>query len=137
MNFAKKILFAALLVLATSLTAAAQDRVIKFKLDRATHIGSSIVQAGEYRMAVSSDPFTMAIVAPADRAGTALIALPVARESGTCSTPSVTLAPLGSELALTAVCFGESEMALQFRTVRGAKEVATQPTDAAALAGAR
>ena len=136
MTLTKRISFLALLLLATSLIAAAQDRVIKFKLDRATHIGFSVVPAGEYRMAIYNDATRMAIISPFNHKGTSVIALPRGYESGTCTGASVTLAPFGSEVALTAVCLGEAELALQI-PVDDAKRVATQPATTAALAGAQ
>ena len=136
MKFVKKIALVALLGLAFSFTAAAQDRVIRFKLDRATHIGFSVVPAGEYRMAIYSNATRMAIVTPEDHAGASVLALPTRYESSTCRNASVTLAPVGRELALTAVCMGEAELALQFPVDRS-KRVAAQTTATAALAGAQ
>ena len=140
MIFAKKMIFFTLLTVAASLTAAAQDRVLKFKLAQVAHIGSAVLPAGDYRMTLYSDTRIMTVVSPEDRRGAAVIALPISYEtSNSCSKASVTLTPNGKELDLTSVCFGSNEIALHFRTVRSkaTTQAAIQTTDATALAGAQ
>jgi hypothetical protein len=137
MTFAKKTFFAGLLVAAASLSAAAQDRVIKFKLAQETHVGSAVLPAGDYRMAVYTDSRIITVLSHEDSRGSSVIAVPIAYDSA-CSKSSVTLKRDGDQLNLTSVCFGDEQMALYFPSARSRKtQAATQTTATAALAGAQ
>lgn len=137
MTFAKKTFFAGLLVAAASLSAAAQDRVLKFKLTQEAHVGAAVLPAGDYRMAMYTDSRIVTVVSREDRSGNSIIAVPIAYDSA-CSVSAVTLKREGSELNLISVCFGDEQMALYFRGARSKKtQAATQTTATAALAGAQ
>jgi len=139
MTFAKKLLFLTLLTAAASLSAAAQEQVIKFKLAHATHLGSAVLPAGDYRMVLYSDAHIMTVVTAEGPRGASVIAVPTTYETGrSCGTASLTLTPNGNELDLTSVCFGGDQMSLYFSPSRIRKTEAATPTaDTAALAGAQ
>lgn len=139
MNFAKKLTFVVLLIVTGCFTAAAQDKVLTFKLTREAHIGVATLTAGEYRMVIYTDAYPMAVVMPTDSKGRSVISVATAAaSSGSCKSNSLKLIPNGSSWSVTSACFADSETAFYFPVSRSRKaQVATQTTDSAALAGAQ
>lgn len=140
MTFAKKTTFLALLMLATCFTAAAQDRVLKFKLTREAHIGNATLTAGDYRMVMTYDASRpLVIVRPVDGHGASVLAMPANYDfNSSCKTSSLTLTSAGDSWQMTSVCFADSATALYFAGAESRKsDVVTQTTAATALAGAQ
>ena len=139
MNFAKKMAFVVVLSMVACFNAAAQDHTLKFKLTHEAHIGKSTLPPGEYRLTVYTDTRPMMIISAQDGRSDSVIALPITYESNSsCKTSSLTLTSSGGEWNVSSVCLGSLQTAMYFPAAKGRKtQVATQTTDAVALAGAQ
>jgi hypothetical protein len=136
---AKKFTLISFLLLGMSLSAAAQERVIKFTLNREAQVGRIVLVAGSYRLTVYRDPSLMAVFSPEDGRGPSVMALPVSYDyTRTCSSDSLTFVPNGKGFELRTVCFADSALAIYFSgTGKSKAQVAQVSTDSAALAGAQ
>ena len=136
MSFAKKMMFATLLLVAGCLGAAAQDTAIRFKLAQETRIGSVTLAPGMYRMAFYGQGHSYAIVTAEEGHRTSIIALAATSDSQ-CSSSSVTLTPADEGFSLTSACFAQADTALYFPVAAAGKSAATQPMATSAWAGAK
>jgi len=139
MTFAKKLFLLTVLTAAATFTAAAQDKVVTFKLTQETQLGLATLPAGSYRMTIYNEAHPMAVVTSEPSRGISIMAVATAYGySNTCKTNSLTLTPSAKSWNVTSVCFADSETEFYFPVPHSRKsEAATQTTDTAALAGAR
>jgi hypothetical protein len=138
MTFAKKMSLLLSLSAAMSLSALAQDAQAKFTLPYDAHIGEAALPAGEYTVTLSLDGITKAMIAPIDRKGSAMFALPVSTDSyASCKTTSVSMQREGDDWNVLSICFAEPQVALFFSAPAERAAVTSAAPAPVAIAGAR
>ncbi len=136
MTFAKKLSLMLSLTAAMTLSAQAQDAKVKFTLPRAAQIGEAVLPAGQYTIALSMNGITTATIAPADRNGSAIFALPVSTDVyANCAESSVSMKREGVDWSVRSVCFAEPQVALYFPAPAAKTAVANVTPAPAVLAG--
>jgi len=136
MTFAKKMLMLTLLTLAASLTAAAQDSAIRFKLAQETRIAGVTLPAGSYRMTLFTAGHPYAIVTSEEGRRSSIMAV-AATSDGRCNSSSVTLTPEAEGYSLTSACFAQADTALYFPAVLARKSTVAKAAPSSAWAGAK
>jgi len=137
MKFAKKMSLLLSLAATMTLSAHAQDAQAKFALPYDARVGEAVLPAGEYTVTLSLDGITKAIIAPVDRKGAAMFALPVSTDSyASCKTTSVSMQREGAEWSVLSICFAEPQIALYFSAPMEKASVASAAPAPVAIAGA-
>jgi len=91
MKFKKHLAFSVLLLLITSLHAAAQDASGKFTLTHEARWGAAVLPAGNYSATVHSGPVPYVLVSSLDHDGVSIMAVANYIESASCKTSSLEL----------------------------------------------
>jgi hypothetical protein len=136
MKFAKKLSLSLSLAAALALSAQAQDAKVKFTLPHDAQIGGAFLTAGQYTVALSMNGIATALVAPADRKGAAVFALPVSTDVyANCAASSVSMQREGAEWSVRSICFAGPQVALYFAAPATKTAVASIAPAPAAIAG--
>ena len=136
MTFTKKLSLMLSLTAAMTLSALAQDAKVKFTLPHAAQIGEAILPAGQYTIALSVNGSTTAIIAPADRKGSAIFALPVSTDVyASCAASSVSMKRDGVEWSVRSICFADRQVAVYFPAPAAKTAVASAASAPVAIAG--
>jgi hypothetical protein len=136
MTFAKKLSLMLSLTAAMTLSAQAQDAKVKFTLPHAAQIGTAILPAGQYTIALSMNGSTTAMIVPADHKGSAIFALPVSTDIyADCEASSVSMKREGADWSVRSICFADQQIAVYFPAPAAKTAVASIAPEPAAMTG--
>ena len=136
MKFKKHLAFSMLLLLITTIHAAAQDASGKFTLSHEARWGSAVLPAGSYSATVHSGPVPYVLVSSLDHDGVSIMAVANYIESASCKTSSLQLEQSEGKWDVRSLCL-ESSLAAFFgnRTAKVSNQ-RSAPTQVASLATA-